>query len=126
MSGVTYNEKVIRDALEDHATPRDGQPGCTYCAGALAALKALVAITELRAPLAPIEGDPSPGHSVRVPPRTPQVGERWLHDRLGEVEVLDTSTYRPDGAEWLVVQSPYSEDRRRWSVPPASLIGRAE
>ena len=65
--------------------------------------------------------------SVLAPPnRKPQVGEKWLHRTLGEVEVVDTSNYRPEKATWLVVRRLDGVDGLRRSVDPADLIGRAE
>ena len=65
--------------------------------------------------------------SVLAPPsRTPRVGEKWLHRTLGEVQVVDTSTYKPAQASWLVVRRLDGVDGLRRSVDPADLIGRAE
>jgi hypothetical protein len=41
-ANTPYLVKMIRDALEQHAIPRPEKPGCTICAGALAALNQLV------------------------------------------------------------------------------------
>jgi len=74
-----------------------------------------------------LEPGPARTFSVLAPPsRTPQVGEKWLHRSLGEVEVVDTSTYKPAEAAWLVVRRLDGVDGLRRSVDLADLIGRAE